>query len=169
MTYSAQPIDPRVSGGAAALWLVSRETRPSDARESWARGMTATLQVGLHFDVVQLPSGVVERGIHGIKDQAGIQDHFLAVGITSAVIVSRTQARYFLLVPPRTSRDWSEPGTQCIGADHPVNYLGVPAPTRREPPGAYWLLPAPDDSRMLCDPMKVRVLIGKSKHRQGQG
>ncbi|MCC2278018.1 hypothetical protein LKL35_21705 [Streptomyces sp. ET3-23] len=131
--------------------------------------MTATLQVGLHFDVVRLPSGVVERGIHGIKDQAGIQDHFLAVGITSAVVVSRTQTRYFLLVPPRTSRDWSEPGTQCIGADHPVNYLGVPARTRREPPGAHWLLPAPDDSRMLCDPMKVRVLIGKSKHRQGQG
>ncbi len=168
MTYVNRPAEPTLYL-SAALWLVSRECRPSDARESWMQCMPAMLQVGLHFDVVQLPSGIVERGIDGVRDREGIEDHFRTIGITSAVIVSRTQTRYFLLVPPRTSRDWSEPGTQCIGADHPVNYLGVPAPTRREPPGAYWLLPAPDDSRMLCDPVKVRVLIGTSKHRQGQG
>ncbi|MFF4403421.1 hypothetical protein [Streptomyces sp. NPDC001404] len=153
---------------AATLWLVSRELRPSDARESWEKGITATLQVGLHFDVVQLPSGITERGIRGIRDRDGIENHFRAVGITSAVIVSRSQTAYSLLVPPGTSRDWKEPGTKCIGIDHPVNYLGVPVPTRREPPGAYWLLTAPEDDRMLCDPAKIRTLIGKARERQGR-
>ncbi|MGW1195815.1 hypothetical protein ACWD4B_08125 [Streptomyces sp. NPDC002536] len=122
----------------------------------------------MHFDVVQLPSGIVENGICGIKDQTAIADHFRAVGITSAVIVSRTQTRYCLLVPPNAARDWAEPGTQCIGSEHPTNYLGVPAPTRREPPGAYWLMPAPEDSHMLCDPANVRLLISKAGRRQGQ-
>ncbi|MGW1198387.1 hypothetical protein ACWD4B_21490 [Streptomyces sp. NPDC002536] len=167
MTYPAHPLDPRPSCDAVR-WLVSRELRPSDARESWARGLTATLKVGLHFDVVQLPSGIVERGIHGIRDRDGIENHFHAVGITSAVIASRSQTAYSLLVPPGTSQNWKEPGTKCIGIDHPVNYLGVPVPTRREPPGAYWLLPPPEDDRILCDPAKIRTLTGKARERQGR-
>ncbi|MCC2274781.1 hypothetical protein LKL35_04910 [Streptomyces sp. ET3-23] len=130
--------------------------------------MTATLRVGMHFDVVQLPSGIVENGMRGIKDQAAVADHFRAAGITSAVIVSRTQTRYFVLVPPGTARDWAEPGTQCIGSEHRTDYLGVPTPTRREPPGAYWLMPAPDDGRMLCDPANIRLLIGKARKRPAQ-
>ncbi|MEU7167893.1 hypothetical protein AB0A70_25160 [Streptomyces morookaense] len=167
MTHPTLPIDPRLCQGAA-LWLVSRELRPSDARESWMRGVVATLQVGLHFDVVQLPSGVVENGICGIKNQATIADHFRTAGLTSSVIVSRTQTRYFLLVPPNTYQDWTEPGTQCIGREHPTSYVGVPAPTRREPPGAYWLMPAPEDDSMLCDPVNVRLLVGKDRRRQEQ-
>lgn len=152
----------------AALWLVSRERRPDDARESWRRGVAATLQVGMHFDVVQVPSGIVENGMCGVKDRAAIQNHFRAVGITSAVIVSRTRTRYCLLVPPDTAQDWAEPGTQCIGRHHPTNYLGVPAPTRREPPGTHWLMPAPEDNGMLCDPANIRLLVGKAGRRQGQ-
>ncbi|MFF4405846.1 hypothetical protein ACMATS_26830 [Streptoverticillium reticulum] len=165
MTYPNSSADPTLSYGPA-LWLVSRELRPSDARESWARGMTATLKVGLHFDVVQLPSGIVERGIHGIRDRDAIENHFRTTGITSAVIASRTQTRYSLLVPPGTFRDWATPGTQCIGIEHPVNYLGVPVPTRREPPGAYWLLPAPEDDLMLCAPASIRELVGKASDRR---
>ncbi|MFF4406614.1 hypothetical protein [Streptomyces sp. NPDC001404] len=167
MTYPNDTADPSFQL-PAALWLVSRELRPSDARESWSRGTAATLKVGLHFDVVQLFSGIVERGIRGIKDRDGIENHFRAVGITSAVIVSRSQTAYSLLVPPGTSQNWKEPGAKCIGIDHLINYLGVPVPTRREPPGAHWLLPAPEDDHMLCDPTKVRMLIGKTRERQGR-
>ncbi|MFF4404149.1 hypothetical protein [Streptomyces sp. NPDC001404] len=167
MTHPTLPIDPRLCQGAA-LWLVSRELRPGDARESWMRGVVATLQVGLHFDVVQLPSGIVENGICGIKDRVAIVDHFRMAGLTHSVIISRTQTRYFLLVPPNTYQDWAEPGTQCIGRDHPTNYLGVPAPAHREPPGAHWLMPAPEDNGMLCDPANIRLLVGKAGRRQGQ-
>ncbi|MFF4403856.1 hypothetical protein [Streptomyces sp. NPDC001404] len=167
MTAPHNPSDPAFSM-EAALWLVSRELRPLDARESWRRGVTATLMVGLHFDVVHLPAGIVERGIDGVTDRDAIHNHFRTAGITSAVIVSRTQTRYSLLVPPGTSQVWREPGVQCIGIDHPINYLGVPVPTRREPPGAYWLMPAPEDDRMLCDPVNIRLLIGKARARRGQ-
>ncbi|NVK77700.1 hypothetical protein [Streptomyces morookaense] len=161
------PTDPNLHL-PAALWLVSRERRPLDARESWTSGAPATLKVGLHFDVVHLPSSVVERGIDGITDRDAIRHHFRTAGLTSAVIVSRSQTRYSVLVPPGASRDWAEPGIPCIGIESPINYVGVPVPTRREPPGSYWLMPAPDDECMLCDPANIRLLIGKARARQGR-
>ncbi|MCC2277296.1 hypothetical protein LKL35_18000 [Streptomyces sp. ET3-23] len=52
----------------------------------------------------------MERGIHGVRGRAAIDDHFRTAGITSVVIASRTLTRYSLLVSPGTFRDWAVPG-----------------------------------------------------------
>ncbi|MEU7109898.1 hypothetical protein ABZ951_33370, partial [Streptomyces sp. NPDC046215] len=55
---------------------------------------------------------------------------------------------YYALVPPRTAEGW-DGDAPCFGPAHSIT---VPPPPCSTPPGPYWLLPAPDHERMLCDP-----------------
>ncbi|MBH1937086.1 hypothetical protein I5Q34_22925 [Streptomyces sp. AV19] len=150
----------------AANWLVSREPHPRTAREAWAKGLPATLRAGRHFAAVHAPAAFVESGIIGIRDRDAVERHFRTAGINSAVIVSRRQHQYTVLVPATTALTWNEPGTHCLGNDHWTNYLAVPPPVRREPPGAHWLFPAPHDDVTLADPVALRLLLGRSKSQQ---
>ncbi|MBH1938378.1 hypothetical protein I5Q34_29670 [Streptomyces sp. AV19] len=143
----------------AGRWLVSRETHPRVAREAWSKGLPATLRAGIHFDAVHVPAALVEDGIRGSRDRDAVERHFRAVGITTAVLVSRRRDRYSILVPPDTADTWNVPGAQCLGATNHTNYLATPPPTRHEPPGAHWLLPAPEGDQDLCVPDCIRALL----------
>lgn len=145
----------------AGLWLVSRETHPRVAREAWAKGLPATLRAGIHFDAVHIPATLVERTIPVPRDRDAIEHHFRTAGITTAVLISRRQDRYSILVPPDTANTWNVPGTHCLGSTHHTNYLATPPPTRHEPPGAHWLLPAPEGEHQLCPPDTIRALLNR--------
>ncbi|MGK5642373.1 hypothetical protein ACSNOK_29270, partial [Streptomyces sp. URMC 126] len=43
----------------AADWLVSRDPRPREIRETWMRDAPAMLRTGLHFEAVRLAGAVV--------------------------------------------------------------------------------------------------------------
>ncbi|WP_171166837.1 hypothetical protein [Streptomyces sp. I05A-00742] len=152
-------LDPWLSTGAAA-WLVSREVHPRVAREAWAKGLPATLRSGAHFDAVHIVASLIEHRAAS-RERDAVEAHFRAAGITGAVIVSRRHDRYTTLVPPGTSDFWDFPHTQCLGRD----YVTTPVPTRREPPGAYWLLPAPDGELALCPPARLRALLCTTTER----
>lgn len=146
----------------SAQWLTSGEAHPYDVLSTWRRKLPATLRSGHRFDAVHLPVALVEAGIDGVQDKDTIEAHFRAVGISSSVTVSRTGHQYTVLVPPGTTRHWKEPGTTTAGNP---GYVSLPTPVRHGPPGAYWLLPAPEDESMLCALVNLRLLIGKSKAR----
>ncbi|WP_171161887.1 hypothetical protein [Streptomyces sp. I05A-00742] len=146
------------SRAGAAAWLVSREVHPRVAREAWAKGLPATLRSGIHFDAVHIPAALIEDRAAS-RQRESIEAHFRSAGITGSVIVSRLRDRYTALVPPDTADTWDVHRTECLGAGCHTNYLATPVPTRREPPGAYWLLPAPDGPEMLCAPDRLRELL----------
>ncbi|MGK5641091.1 hypothetical protein ACSNOK_22665 [Streptomyces sp. URMC 126] len=150
-------LHPWLATGAAA-WLVSREVHPRVAREAWAKGLPATLRAGIHFDVVHLPAALAEAGAAS-RERDAVAARFREAGITASVIVSRRRDRYSVLVPPDTAATWDVAHTHCLGASCHTNYLAAPVPTRRHPPGAFWLLPAPDGPDALCAPERLRVLL----------
>ncbi|MBZ4323220.1 hypothetical protein [Streptomyces huiliensis] len=151
-------LHPWLATGAAA-WLVSREVHPRVAREAWAKGLPATLRAGIHFDAVHVPAALVESRVAS-RERGVVEARFREVGIGAAVIVSRLRDRYTALVPPDAAATWDVAGTQCLGASCHTPYLATPVPTRRRPPGAFWLLPAPDGDGMLCAPGRLRELLG---------
>ncbi|MEU2510586.1 hypothetical protein [Streptomyces syringium] len=145
----------------AELWLLSREIYPRGGRENWAQGAPALVQVGIHFDVVQVPAAVVEA-CAGVPYQREIKAVFREVGITSSVIVSRLRDWYYFLVPPGTDCTWREKWANCLGQEDAAPYVSVPHPRRANPPGTYWLLRAPDGPDMLCNPDRVRDLARRA-------
>ncbi|GAA0472653.1 hypothetical protein ACFQ2B_03705 [Streptomyces stramineus] len=148
----------------AARWLLCRTDLPYRARDTWARGASAGIRVSEHFDALYLPAPLVERALV-IRDRDAVEAHLRDAGLTHGVIVPRTRLDYVLLVPPGTSATWAEPRTECRGRGYPSHYVTAPPPTRREPPGAYWILPPPTDRAQLCPPELVRDLL---THRRPQ-
>ncbi|MCD9141074.1 hypothetical protein [Streptomyces albireticuli] len=143
----------------AARWLLRRETSPWRMQEDWARGANAG--IGLeHFNAVYLPADLVEDGMpSSIRDRDGTEAHLRAAGLTHGVIVPKTRLHYVLLVPPGTADTWAEPRTECRSRRAHAGYVAAPPPTRRDRPGAYWILPPPESDGDLCDPEVVRILI----------
>ncbi|KAB7836438.1 hypothetical protein [Streptomyces mobaraensis] len=156
-------LHPWLATGPAA-WLVSREVHPGVAREAWAKGLPATLRAGIHFDAVHVSAALVESRVES-RERGAVEAWFRDAGITAAVIVSRLRDRYTALVSPDTAAGWDVAHTHCLGATRHTPYLAVPVPTRRRPPGAFWLLPAPDDDGMLCAAERLRELLGGAAAR----
>ncbi|MFI0736562.1 hypothetical protein ACH4PU_00405 [Streptomyces sp. NPDC021100] len=134
------------------------------AREARAKGLPATLRAGVHFDAVHVSAALVERRAAS-RERGAVEAWFREGGITAAVIVSRLRDRYTALVPPDAATGWDVVHTHCLGATRHTPYLAVPVPTRRRPPGAFWLLPAPDGEGMLCAPDRLRELLGGASPR----
>lgn len=151
----------RVMAESAMRWLVSRERHPRDARESWEQGRAATLSAGFHFDAIRLWSPYVKGAIKGAKDRPAIETRFRDAGIAAAVIVSRTKEWYTVLVRPEAGRGRDVPDTEYLGRT--MGYIAAPTPSRREPPGSYWLLPAPDEPSMLATSTAVQQLLGRDR------
>ncbi len=141
----------------AERWLAGLD--PYDLVSSaWRSGGIASIEA-VAFDAISLHVTEVTAGIRGIKDEAAIEAHFVAAGITHGVIVTRTRTLYTVLVPPGSTRGWKEPGTSCIGRGRHTKFVAAPRSTRTSWPGGYWLLPAPDCPEQLSAPAKVRRLL----------
>lgn len=148
-----------------ADWLVSRDPRPREIRETWMRDAPAMLRTGLHFEAVRLAVSVV-----GVVADSGerdaIEDAFRAAGIENAVIADPYGRWFYVLVPTGTAGEWDIPGIHVLAADH---YLGVPAPHRADPPGTHWLLCPPQGEEDLADPAALRRLIAAACARVAAG
>ncbi|MGI5340734.1 hypothetical protein ACQEVS_26725 [Streptomyces sp. CA-181903] len=138
-----------------ADWLVSRDPRPREIRETWMRDAPAMLRTGMHFEAVRLAAGVVGV-LAGSGERDAVEGAFKAAGVASAVIVDPSGRWFYVLVPPGTAMGWDVPGIHVLAADH---FLGVPAPYRADPPGTHWLLCPPQGEEELVDPGALRQLI----------
>lgn len=168
MTSQGVREDPVPFSGAAS-WLAGYGLQARLARDAWRAGGLASIRAGVHFDAIHLPAHMVEGGIRGIEDGPATERHFRAADITAAVIVSCKRSRYTVLVPADSACDWGEYDTEYVGEGRRATYVAVPSPVRREWPGAYWLLPAPEGPAMLNDPAGVRKLIGGRVREQTPG
>lgn len=148
----------------AERWLSGLD-RYSLARQAWGTGGVASIEA-VAFDAIQLNAAAVSAGIQGIKDSGAIEAHFKAAGITTAVIVTRSRTLYTVLVPQGSTLNWDEPNAACIGMGHAATYVAVPRTHRMSPPGAHWLLPAPDGPDDLPHPNAVRLLFGSEAKDQ---
>ncbi|WP_372408053.1 hypothetical protein [Streptomyces luteireticuli] len=142
-----------------ALWLVSRVVHPRLIHEAWSLGQTPAIEIGQRFDAIHLPDTVVEAAINGIKTDDAVEEAFRRVGIGHGVVVSRRRDLYTVLVRPGTARAWHVSGTTSVGARDHIRYLRAPHPERREGPGAFWLLPAPDRDGQLAEAGHVLRLL----------
>ncbi|WP_116210028.1 hypothetical protein [Streptomyces olivoreticuli] len=106
---------------------------------------------GVLFDAVQIPVEAIHSQT-GSADRDAVEAVFRSAAIDSAVIV---YGWYYALVPAGTARFWTVP-CECLGLSHSI---GVPAPHRADPPGAYWLLTPPAGAEDLCDPIGLARLI----------
>ncbi|MBZ4319900.1 hypothetical protein [Streptomyces huiliensis] len=138
-----------------ADWLVSRDPRPREIRETWMRDAPAMLRTGLHFEAVRLAAGVLGIAA-GSGAREAVEEAFRAAGVEDSVIADPSGRWFYALVPTGTAREWDVPGVHVLAADH---YLGVPAPHRADPPGTHWFLCPPQDEGDLCDPVALRRLI----------
>ncbi|KNB54341.1 hypothetical protein [Streptomyces caatingaensis] len=142
-----------------ALWLVSRVVHPRLVHEAWALGQTPAIEIGHRFDAINLPSGIVEAAVTGIRTDDAVEMAFRRVGIGHGVVVSRRRDLYTVLVQPGTARAWRVSGTTSVGVHDHLRYLCTPHPGRREGPGAFWLLPAPERDGQLAEAGHVLRLL----------
>ncbi|MEV4438539.1 hypothetical protein AB0K09_05870 [Streptomyces sp. NPDC049577] len=146
-------------GSPAVSWLTRNESEPARAHERWALGQSAAITVGRTFDLIVLPSQLIEATIKAPRDGWAIEGTFRRAGITCGVVVSRRQDTYQVLVRPGTARKWSADEATAIGADAHQPFLHAPPPGRRSGPGAFWLLLCPEASDQLASADMVLALL----------
>lgn len=146
-----------------ALWLVSRVVHPRLIHEAWTLGQTPAIEIGHRFDVIHLPTAVVEAAVTGSKTDDAVAEAFHRIGIDHGVVVSRRRDLYTVLVQPGTARTWNVPGTTSIGPHDHIRYLRAPHPQRREGPGAFWLLPAPARDGQLAEAAHVLKFLALNR------
>ncbi|MBH1935476.1 hypothetical protein I5Q34_14540 [Streptomyces sp. AV19] len=152
-----------------ARWLVSRVVHPRLVHEAWVLGQAPAIEVGHRFDVIHLPAGIVEAAVTGIKTDDAVEEAFRRIGIGHGVVVSRRRDLYTVLVRPGTARTWQVPGTVSVGSHDHLRYLRAPHPEHREGPGAFWLLPVPDQDDQLAEAAHLLKFLSVSRGRRDGG
>lgn len=147
---------------AVAAWLASTAPAPGTAHEDWSKRLdgVAFLPLGVHFDAVRIPSGLI-RAVAG-----GTTDREIAVALEELLSggpVLNTSYRWFhALVPLGTREKWTRTDAECVGDG---TWLYVPHPTWTSC-GIYWAVP-PRAVGALCAPKDVERLLARAARAAG--
>lgn len=120
----------------AGRWLAEGDLEPQHAYHWWAARSMAMLPAGRIWDAIKVDQA---RGEHAVSILDG-----------APAFCDPDIRKIYVLVPAGTADSWDVPGTVALGEDA---WIGVPAPSRQQRPGPYWLR-LPDDES-LADPAQL--------------
>ncbi|MET7902633.1 hypothetical protein ABZS86_14605 [Streptomyces sp. NPDC005355] len=105
------------------------------------------LRAGQWWDAVRVRTAVGNRALELLGEASG------------AVIADPDRTRLYFLIPPGTAEGWNLRYADVLGNGPQAVFVGVPAISRTEGPGVYWLVP-PQYGQYLTDPVFLYKALG---------
>ncbi|MCX4666401.1 hypothetical protein OG453_06930 [Streptomyces sp. NBC_01381] len=153
----------QVAERAAFDWLARAQVAPEQAHREWTDQKVALLPLGERFCAIRLPTALV-HGAFASDDMEAMAAP-LADLLNGPLIRDHFGQYYYALIEPTPKERWAYNNVApLLGAG---TYLGVPAASRREAPGIYWIVP-PRFADDLCAPKSVAALIAIGRSLSGE-
>ncbi|WP_079406081.1 hypothetical protein [Streptomyces sp. 3211] len=130
---------------------------PAAAHAAWREHGVAVLPLGVRFEAVRIPDGLVHGAVESSEDR--VVDLPLALALEGPVIHDARGRNHYALVAPGTALRWRSRGAvECLGDG---THLGVPDPVRdRAAPGrCLYRAVAPGAGAHFCHVAAVRLLV----------